>query len=73
MKRNKAVLTSVRIDEGRARRWGEIAQQLGVSQNQAFAILIDNAVVVSRPQVEVSVNKNSSVSLSQGTHAAIGS
>lgn len=51
MKKN--ILRGVRTDAARLKKWDSLAQQLGVTRNQAFNILIDNAKVVGVPEVNV--------------------
>ena len=50
---------SVRIDEASEQKWNTLSRRLGVSPNKAFLMLIENAEIVSQPQVSVKLNKNS--------------
>ena len=55
---NKTVMRGVRTDAARLRKWDSLAKRLGVSRNQVFNLLIDNAVVVGEPEIDVSLNAN---------------
>lgn len=48
----------VRVDPVRLKKWDTIAEQLGVSKNEAFNLLIDGAVVISKPRAQVHLNAN---------------
>lgn len=54
---NKTSAHGVRVDSVRAKKWKQLAEQLGVSQNRVISILLDNAVVVSEPRVSVVISK----------------
>ena len=54
----KDILRTVRTSKERMQRWEELSQELGVSKNHVFNLLIDGAEVVSKPRAKVLLTPN---------------
>lgn len=58
-------ITSVTVAPPIRERWQQIANSLGLTRSEALEVLIENAEIISRPEVSVKLQKNNRAGVRQ--------